>query len=347
MASILYFGDSHPASTSFHRADALRRLGHYVTIQDTDKKAREQAFSAYLWPFHYRTGFRFMQQRMCRWVKGIVGTTEKPDLIWINSGELLGPRCLKMLKKIGSPIVLYNNDDPTGKRDGAKFDSLLRSLPYYDLCVVMREMNVAEFRARGARRVMRVYMSYDEQAHRPFERPDDIPAGFRSNVAFIGSWMRNEKRDEFLLKLINRGIPLSIWGGRWQKSPHWKALQHAFRGEALGGRSYVAAIQGAQVCLGLLSKGNRDLHTQRSFEVPYAGGLLCAERTTEHRQLYREGEEAFFWSDADECAEICRKLLDDERLREQVRIAGMKKVRSQLSGNEQVCQKILDEINIR
>jgi hypothetical protein len=103
----------------------------------------------------------------------------------------------------------------------------------------------------------------------------------------------------------------------------------------------VAALQGAKIALGFLSHGNRDLHTRRSVEIPYAGGLLCAERTTEHLAMYEEGIEAVFWSDVNECAAICHKLLVDDVLRERIRQQGMTRVRADGYGNESVCREIL------
>jgi spore maturation protein CgeB len=135
---------------------------------------------------------------------------------------------------------------------------------------------------------------------------------------------------------------VSIWGGRWQKSPSWNRLKPYFRGGGLGGRDYVAAIQGAKICIGMLSKGNRDLHTQRSLEVPFVGGLFCAERTSEHQKMYQEGVEAVFWSDAIECARVCNELLANDSLRESIRLAGMKRVRLLGVGNEATCETILE-----
>ena len=111
-----------------------------------------------------------------------------------------------------------------------------------------------------------------------------------------------------------------------------------------GPGGYVAAIRGAKVCLGLLSKGNRDLHTTRSMEIPYAGGVLCAERTTEHLALYREDEEAVFWTTAEECAEKCLGLLGDDQSRERIRLAGMARVRNNKVGNEDICRQILQAV---
>jgi hypothetical protein len=284
---------------------------------------------------------------MANWIEQVLALVDKPDLVWVNSGELLGQGCMQILKRIGCPIVLYNNDDPTGGRDGNRFDSLITAIPYYDLCAVLREINILEYKSKGAKRVLRVFMSYDEVVHQPYTDISEIPLKFRSEVAFIGTWMRHENRDKFLLELIAQGIPVSIWGGRWAKSPHWSVLKPYYRGGALGGRDYVAAIQGAKICLGLLSKGNRDLHTRRSVEVPFAGGLLCAERTSEHMNMYDEGTEAVFWSDASECADVCKRLLADEHLREKIKMRGREKVESLKVGNEDICREILRNVFLK
>jgi spore maturation protein CgeB len=187
-------------------------------------------------------------------------------------------------------------------------------------------------------------MAYDEVLHSSDAISVKKILEHKSDVCFIGTWMRYEARDDFLLKLVDRGVNVSIWGDRWHKSRHWARIQSHWRGPALSGQDYVAAIRGAKVCLGLLSKGNRDLHTTRSMEIPYAGGLLCAERTSEHLELYREDEEAVFWSSAEECAAKCLALLQDDDRREQIRLAGMRRVRENKVGNEDICRHILNAV---
>ena len=86
------------------------------------------------------------------------------------------------------------------------------------------------------------------------------------------------------------------------------------------------------------------LHTQRSLEVPYLGGLLCAERTTEHLKLYCEGEEAVFWADADECAAVCLKLLADEPRRQEIARRGQARCIENGTLNEPIMAHILSEI---
>ena len=91
-------------------------------------------------------------------------------------------------------------------------------------------------------------------------------------------------------------------------------LKPYFKGQTLKGKDYISAIQGSKICLGLLSKGNRDLHTTRTFEIPFIGSLLCAERTSEHLELFDENLEAVFWNSAEECAEKCKELLKNQLL---------------------------------
>lgn len=343
MSTILYLGQSDLGGTSRHRADALTRLGHQVVLADPYAAAANQ-LGGLVGKLHFRTGYRFLQKTMKNWIIQTLALNENLDLIWVNSGELFGRQCVAQLRTQGVPVILYNNDDPTGGRDGRRFDSLLQAISLYDHCAVLRETNIIEYQSLGAKSVQRVWMSYDEVAHRPFQNPNDIPECFRSEVAFIGTWMRDERRDQFLLGLIDRGVPVSIWGQRWEKSPLWNRLKIHHRGGNLTGRDYVAAIQGAKINIGLLSKGNRDLHTRRSVEIPYAGGLLCAERTPEHLQLYREDQEAVFWSSAEECAEKCLDLLAHPDKRERIRLAGMRRVIENQVGNEDICQQILEHV---
>lgn len=342
--NIIYIGSKSPGSTSCDRANALSRLGHSLQIFDPYSEFKNQLDGRIFGVLHYRSGYRLLQSDVVRWIENLIRLTafKSVDVVWVDSGELLGFNAVKLLSQTGAKLVSYNHDDATGKRDGRRFDSLLKSLALYNVCVVVRSENIPEYQRLGAQKVLHVWRSYDEVMHAPFQIRNEIPNEFRSDVAFIGTWIRGEGRDQFLLDLVNRGIPVSIWGGRWKKSSLWAQLKACYRGENLSGRDYVAAIQGAKVCLGMLSKGNRDLHTTRSMEIPYAGGVLCAERTSEHMELYEDGVEAVFWDDVNECASQCRRLLGDDAWRESVRSAGMTRVRASHRGHEDVCRVILE-----
>jgi hypothetical protein len=148
------------------------------------------------------------------------------------------------------------------------------------------------------------------------------------------------ERGPFLKEVLDRGIPLTIFGDGWHKSKKWGRTKPNFRPPPYG-RDYVAAVQSAKICLGLVSKGNRDLHTTRSLEIPFIGTLLCAERTSEHLGLYAEDTEAVFWSGAEECALKCADLLQHPAKRVKIAAAGRAKVQQLRLSNDAVLEAIL------
>lgn len=335
---ILYLGSGGTHSTSMARAWALMRLGHRVELFDTDELLpRGRLLTA----LHFRTGFRLLLNRAARSVQATVADRTF-DLVWVNGGHVISPTLVRWLRGRAGAVLNYNNDDPFGDRDGRCWDSFKRAVPEYDLLAVLREVNVAEARALGARRVLRVWMSYDPVAHRPRKLTPEQTARWATDVVFVGTWM--PERGPFLRRLVELGVPLSIFGDHWAKAPEWPALAGVHRGPGVLGDDYVATIQCSRIALGLLSKGNRDLHTSRSVEIPYIGGLLCAERTSEHEQMYLANREAVFWDSPEECAERCRQLLGDEATRRRIAAAGRNKVLALKLSTNDIVQRILDAV---
>jgi spore maturation protein CgeB len=333
---ILYLGDDFTHSTSAHRANALRRLGHDVFHVNPQIPAmRWRAVGAMAtrvgtWPVA-----AFVKRRVFELIRGHIF-----DLAWIDGGAALSPSVHRLLKSRGLKMISYNVDDPFGPRDGRKWDLYRRSVRLHDITVVVRKENVAEAMAAGARRVIRVFRSYDPVAHRPIVTTPEVNREWGSEVAFVGTWM--PERGPFLARLLELGVPLSIRGNRWERASEWETLSAAWRGPAVYGDQYVAATQCSRVSLGLLSKGNRDLHTQRSAEIPAIGEtVFCAERTTEHQQMMCEGKEAEFFESPDECARKCMSLLGQANRRgEMARLARERIARLHLS-NDEVIQSIL------
>jgi hypothetical protein len=93
-----------------------------------------------------------------------------------------------------------------------------------------------------------------------------------------------------------------------------------------------------------MSKGNRDLCTTRSFEIPQLGGVFCGERTSEHLSLYDEGTDAVFWNDPEECAEKCKRLLSDETWRRQLASNGQLRAIRNGTRNENVMNQIVSRV---
>ncbi len=334
---ILYLGDK--SGTSHQRTGALTRLGHQVRVIDPMTFLPQ---SGLMGRWVYKTGGLFVTGTIEKKVIRLTAD-ERYDLVWVDSGVMISRRLVEILGARNGRVVNYNIDDPYGPRDGWRWRNYLSAVPAYDLVVVMRDHNIAEALQAGAKKVLRVFMSADEVDHAP--RPITVPdqEKWAAEVAFIGTWMPG--RGRFLEELARHQVPLSIHGDRWHRAPEWKRLQRFWRGPNLSNSDdYVKAIQYAKICLGLLSKGNRDLHTTRSIEIPHIGSLLLAERTTEHQALYRENEEAVFWADASECAAQCRRLLADDRARAEIAQRGQQRSIANGILNEVILRRIIDNI---
>jgi hypothetical protein len=337
---ILYLGAD--TGTSSHRAQAIRRLGHDVDILDPwDFLPKNRLTQRVLDKLVFDGGADalevYIRPLLSRAIKG-----RSFDTVWVDQGKLLGPSTVRRLKESAPFVINYNADDPfpSGDPNKRRFSIYRKTVPAYDLVVVVRTENVTEAYAAGARKVLHVRMSADEVAHAPLPLTPEDEARWGSDVSFIGTWM--PERGPLLARLLKLGVPLTIYGSRWQKAREWSVLRSAWRGPDITGFDYVKAIQCSKVCLGLLSKGNRDLHTQRSAEIPHIGTIFCAERTFEHEAMYEDGKEAVFWSTPEECAEKIFWLLKNTEKRLRIAKAGRERCIGNGLLNEVVMKTILD-----
>lgn len=338
--NILYLGPI--TGTCLDRANALRRLGHQLVHLDLRAMLPKTVWvDRITWKLGGHLFSPLLMRKLPKYLD-----KQQFDIAYVDGGEWVTPNIINLLKKHARKVINYNIDDPLGGRDGARSKAYKMSLTDYDLCVVMREHNIAEAKTFGAKEVLHVYRSADEVSHYPRELDDADLQKWGSDVLFLGTWM--PERGDFLLELIKRGVPLTIRGPQWHKAPEWQMLKPYWKGGALAGDDYAKAIQCAKVNIGLLSKGNRDLHTTRSLEIPALGGLLCAERTSEHSAMYKEGVEALFWSNAEECAQMCLYALADEQRRLGIARAGKIRVMHNGHYNQIILTRILstfDEVN--
>src|SRR5262249_5202317 len=139
-----------------------------------------------------------------------------------------------------------------------------------------------------------------------------------------GGWEPRRERLLHSLALINTDI--KIWGKYWDflNDGKWTprrylilrqlagddkqgfrihrdhALAQVWRGDEIYDDDYARALTGAKIGIGFLRAVCHDQHTTRTFEIPACGSMLLADRTEEHRQFFREGEEADFFSSEDE-----------------------------------------------
>jgi spore maturation protein CgeB len=241
-----------------------------------------------------------------------------PDVVLVVKGAHLPRRCLREIKRrTGATLVNFATDDPFNPRTSSR--EWLSALPEYDIVCTPRRANIRDLEALGPAQVHFVPFGYKPDVHFP-----DAPSGdserarFESDVCFIGG--ADSDRLVYFERLVDEipGLKLALYGGYWNRSPR---LARFWRGFAVG-REFRLAVAGAAVSVNLVRRANRDDHVMRTFEIPACRGCLLTEPTSTHRELFREGRDAFFFESPAELVRAVRDLLANPEAREQAARAG-------------------------
>lgn len=313
---------------------AMERRGHEILHVDPYEVNRGNKLIA---NWSWRTGALFTDAWALAHIQKAVGDCAF-DVAFVDNGEMVSAATVSWLKTCAKRVLLFNRDNPFSRRDGYRWRALWQALPHYDLYVTTRQSTADRARASGIRNVLRVNFFADEILHHPFTPSPEQMARFGASVSFVGTWF--PERGPFMQRLLERGVPLKIIGQRWERARNYAALKDAVVPGYLSSEEYAAALRCSRIAIAMLSKGNEDLQTSRSSEIPALGVLLCAERTSEHEQMYEEGSEAVFWSTVDECADLCLSLLADPDRLTAIAAAG----RQRVLRNDNWCEPIMERI---
>lgn len=293
--SVLFVGSVGAGDTSLMRAEAMTRQGmHLTTVNGHPTAGRVSLIS--------RCANRiFNYPAARRSVRAAILTAlqrRRHDVLWFDKGIFVEPAVLEAAREAGHPVLVhYNPDDPFGSARGA-WKTFLRALPLYDVHLVPRKENIAEYRSRGAKHVLDFDRGFCPIAHTP-PRPDH-PAWreFAVPVAFTGSY--EAERATSIAALIDAGVSVTVRGSDWETGPHWSTIRRVYRGAGVRGENYRLALGAPDITLHFLRRANRDEQDSRTFEIPACGGFMVAEWSPRHADLFLEDEEAvFFRSDAE------------------------------------------------
>ncbi len=318
---ILFVGTLGAVDTASHRLCAVRRLGHHVVPFDT-------------YPYILDGGGLVMRLRLrtqlgptvSRFNAAIIAAAraEACDLVWFEKPVLVRPATLEALRGAGIVTVQFNIDNPFGPRNDAGFGLWRRALPHYDLSLVQRDVNLADYRRAGARDVQIMRTAYEPSIHYP------PPAGWSdadriNDVVYIGS--PYDDRAAFLAALWERhGIRVRIWGtDRWNRVLSPDLRRELVQGTELWNDAYREMLWRSRICLSFVTHSNCDDVAHKSFEIAACGAFQLAEDTPGHRAHFVAGEEVVFFTSIDDCAAQIRRYLGDEAARARIAAAGRRR----------------------
>lgn len=260
--------------------------------------------------------------------------TQQPDLVFFWRPTHILPNIVKKINNLGAQTVSYNNDDPFGPQSHGDvpwhyhflWHFYKRCLPYFDRNFFYRQINCDEALMRNAKHAEVLLPYFLPCKDRPVELSTAEKHRFQTDVTFVGHY-EPDGREHSIRALMDAGVVVKIWGGHyWSRGvlgDLYDRLQPIVPAE---GDDYAKALCGAKVCLAFLSKLNRDTYTRRCFEIPACGRVMLAERTPDLQNMFKEDEEACFFSSVEELVEKVRWLLENPDERERIAVAGKERV---------------------
>jgi spore maturation protein CgeB len=312
---ILFIGQVKPGQTSGMRAQALGALGHeVVTVDSTESWIGASYLGRHL---QQRAERGPAIERLNRAVRESAAQL-RPKLVWAEKQEYLQPETIELLQR--SAKVVHFTPDPYFTLTWKRTRLADQCMPLYDVVFTCKRYELERY-TRICRQVIYMPLGFDEKIHRP--QPVHDPC----DVVFVGGW--EPRREELLAVVARSGATLKIWGYAWDhQSPGWSPrrwlrlrrlagrerfslrlaaeLAGAVAGGEVYGEQYAAALSAGRMGIGFLRRICPDEHTTRTFEIPACGSLLIADRSAEHQELFHEGVEAEFFSDALELADKLR-----------------------------------------
>lgn len=337
--NILYVGSSNVTGTSFHRLSALRRLGHRVDQIDTSACLEAGTRFSREWRLRFQTGP--MITRLNKTVEN-KASSGRFRIVWFDKALFIRPETVRAVRETGALTVHYNPDNPFGTRGDPGWRLFRKALLEYDVHLVPRPSNLADYRSAGVNHVLLFPFSYEPTVH--FPPPDGWNDSDRlTDVGFIGTSMGN--RAEFFRSLLyDHQIPVKLRGWRWDKHLLGVEREALLESGPIYGDDYRQQIWKTKINICFVSHENSDPWSRRSFEIAGCRQFMLAERTIGHLECFEEDKEIIFFSSVAECAEKIRYYLGREKERSKIAANAYQRAMRCGYSNDKRLQRVLEEI---
>lgn len=316
---LILVGEANRGSRTPQRLRALRDAGHQVIMVETTPPG---------WSYETPPS---LTQRVCYRLRlpldpaganaRLINQADADvDAVIIDNARMIRPQSLRRLRRRapGAKLVWYSEDDMLNPRHRSRWVEAAISL--YDLWVTTKSFNAQpeEIPALGARRVLVVDNSFCPHDHAPISLMPDERRLWGAPVSFVGTYEHPRAGD--LLALAEAGIEVRVWGNGW----HAMVGAHPrlrIENRPVYGEDYRRVVAASDLNLCFLRKGNRDLQTCRSLELPSMQAAMLHEASPEVERLFAPEREAIYFADQANLVAATRRWLSDPQARHRLAVA--------------------------
>jgi len=229
---------------------------------------------------------------------------EKPDAVFLFKAPDIFPSTIETLRRRGLHPVVYNADHPFEFFSRGSGNALIsRAVPEYELYITYSRAirtQLAERFPDLRTAVLPFGHSVDANTYREISKEYEV-----NRVCFVGT--PDVRRIEQIVVLRRAGLEVDVFGPLWPRVS--SELSGARVCKPVHGIEMYRTLRRYRVQLNFLRPHNVNSHNMRSFEAPACGAIMLAEDTVEHREFFRPGVEAFYFSNDEELVEQARTLL--------------------------------------
>ena len=230
-----------------------------------------------------------------------VANSKKPDVIFIFKGMEIFPQTLVKLNEIGIKLVNYNGDHPFehfAKGSGNK--NVYDSIGLYDLHFSYSKKIVERIQKEFNIKAKWLPFGYYKSI------APDTASQLKNKVCFIGN--PDNDRIRIINLLLEDGIEVDVYGSQWDK---WdlKKGENLQTFPLLYKDDFNKTARDYKLHLNIFRPHNVGSHNMRTFEMPALGCVMMSPDSDEHRILFEEGKEMFFYSSEKELLLKTREAL--------------------------------------
>ena len=239
-----------------------------------------------------------------RLVRAVAAT--RPDVVLIDTGELLEPSVLRAIKRRFDPVLaLWLLDDPLRQR----WHRVVQALPVYDVIGTFDREHLATYQPGTAAAWVHLPCAFDADIYQPRTLTAEERRRYSAPVSFVGTL--HEHRISLLRAIVQRGIPLSIWTWNPELLRNDPALYACYRG-GVHGEGAASVYLASDISLNIHHPQSRSGVNMRTFEIAATGGFQLVDYQEGLGEAFRLDDEVVAFHTTDELMrKITHYLLHD------------------------------------